>query len=87
LKQVKRFKNIVLFVTLSTVIIVLWPLRNLLSIEEDIHTRRFCAYGQVFVEFEHTGKTWGTTFLDERGKPVSCTDDDVQHTVSNKEVI
>jgi hypothetical protein len=68
-----------------TVVFVIWPLQD--TFNDDIHTHRFCAYGQVYVEFEHNGKTWGTTFLDERGKPVSCTDDDVQHTVSNKEII
>jgi hypothetical protein len=67
------------------VVFVLWPLQDTLN--DDIHTRRFCAYGQVYVEFQQGSKIWGTTFLDERGKPVSCTDDDVQHTVSNKEII
>jgi len=85
---VKRFKNIVLFVTLSTVIIILWPFRSMISTEEDIHTRRFCAYGQVFVEFEHAGKTWGTTFLGVGGKPVACDDNDTISTpASTREII
>lgn len=44
--------------------------------DEDIHTQRFCAYGHVYVEFEHNGKTWGTTFLDSRGRPLRCDDDE-----------
>jgi hypothetical protein len=67
------------------VVFVLWPLQDTLN--DDIHARRFCAYGQVYVEFQQGSKIWGTTFLDERGRTVSCTDDDVQHTVSNKEII
>ena len=43
---------------------------------EDIHTQRFCAYGHVFVEFERAGKVWGTVFLNERGKPAKCDEED-----------
>ena len=83
-----RFKKVLLFGAALIAVFVLWPFQNTFTINEDIHTNRFCAYGQVYVEFDHGGKTWGTTFLDDRGKPVHCTDDaDMQHTVSNKEII
>jgi hypothetical protein len=49
---------------------------------EDIRTRRFCAYGHVYVEFERDGKTWGTTFLNSNGKPVACDDNDAVSTPS-----
>jgi drug/metabolite transporter superfamily protein YnfA len=80
-----KFRSLFWFIAALLVVFVLWPLEDMLN--DNIHTRRFCAYGQVYVEFQQGSKIWGTTFLDERGKPVSCTDDDVQHTISNKEII
>ena len=35
----------------------------------------FCAYGRVFVEFDHDGYLWGTTLLDREGKPIPCQDE------------
>jgi len=58
--------------------------------DDSISTQRFCAYGEVYVEFEHNGHVWGTTFLDEHGHPVSCSDDNVleKHTgLNTKETI
>jgi hypothetical protein len=49
------------------VVIYLWPVESSV-----VRTRRFCAYGELYVEFEHHGKIWGTTFLDELGRPVPC---------------
>ena len=70
------------------VVYVLWPFQDMLALNDDIHTRRFCAYGQVYVEFQQGSKIWGTTFLDDRGRPVGCTEDDVkEQTSSHKEVI
>ena len=69
------------------IVYVIWPLQDISMLNDDIHTRRFCAYGQVYVEFQQGNKIWGTTFLDERGKPVGCTENDAQPTVSNKEII
>lgn len=43
--------------------------------DQNIHTERFCAYGNVYVEFKKSGKVWGTTFLNEFGKPSSCDGD------------
>ena len=82
-----RFKQVSLFVVALLVVYVLLPFQDTFTLNEDIHTRRFCAYGQVYVEFEQGNKIWGTTYLDEQGKTVRCADDDVQHTVSNKETI
>lgn len=45
------------------------------TFDQNIHTERFCAYGNVYVEFRKAGKVWGTTFLNEFGKPVSCDGD------------
>jgi len=90
LSQVKKFnlfKNIVLWSVAVFAVLILFPFQFLFRDSDDIHAQRFCAYGEVYVEFEHGGKIWGTTFLDNHGKPVSCNDDDVQHTASNKEII
>jgi hypothetical protein len=38
------------------------------------HTRTFCAYNKVFVEFEEGSKTWGTLMLDSKGKPIPCSE-------------
>ena len=40
------------------------------------HTRTFCAYGNVFVEFDEDGNRWGTLLLNRYGKPIPCRDDD-----------
>jgi drug/metabolite transporter superfamily protein YnfA len=69
------------------VVLTLWPLQDTFMLTDNTYTRKFCAYGSVYVEFQQGNKIWGTTFLDERGKPVGCTDSDVQHTISNKEII
>jgi len=76
-----RLKKIIIISLISLLILFLyfeWQ-------DDSISTQRFCAYGQVYVEFSHLGRTWGTTFLDENGHPISCTDDnDVgKHTSIN----
>lgn len=40
------------------------------------HTRTFCAYGNVFVEFEEDGYRWGAVLLNQNGKPIPCKEDD-----------
>lgn len=40
------------------------------------HTRTFCAYGNVFVEFDEDGYRWGTVLLNQNGKPIPCKEDD-----------
>ena len=54
---------------------------------DDIHTQKFCAYGRVYVEFQHGNRIWGTTLLDSQGHPVGCTDDLFEKTVNLKEII
>jgi hypothetical protein len=66
-------------------ILVVWPFGMLA--DDDIHTHRFCAYGHLYVEFEHNHKVWGTTFLNNQGKPIPCEENDVQETVNLKEII
>jgi hypothetical protein len=48
-------------------IVYLWPIDT-----PGIRAKRFCAYSELYVEFEYQGKIWGTTFLDESGRPVPC---------------
>lgn len=48
----------------------------------EIHTRTFCAYNRVFVEFEEGKKTWGTIMLDTRGKPIPCSEGDDPEAVT-----
>jgi len=83
-----RFKKVFWFIAALVVVFVLWPFQDTFILDDNIHTRRFCAYGEAYVEFEHGSKVWGTTFLDDRGKPVKCDENDVQEQTSlHKEVI
>ena len=69
---------------------ILWPGDNFLVLSDSTSARRFCAYGQVYVEFEHHRKSWGTTFLDERGRPVKCDgedDSDINQIKSDRESV
>ena len=43
--------------------------------EREVHTRMFCAYDRVFVEFIEGNSVWGTMWLDNRGNPVPCKED------------
>ena len=83
----ERVRSLFWFFATIVLVFVLWPFQDTFILNGDVHARRFCAYGHVYVEFEQGNKIWGTTFLDEDGKPISCTEDDLQHTVSNKETI
>jgi len=74
--NVNKIKKILVFVSVCVAITILWPFNSILSTSNDIQAHRFCAYGEVYVEFERNGSTWGTTFLGSNGKPVSCSDDD-----------
>lgn len=38
-------------------------------------TQVFCAYGQVFVEFNEGDHKWGTLWLDRNGRPIPCKED------------
>ena len=65
-------KYIVLWVTLITGVL-LWAVIPSTSTEET-HVRMFCAYGRVFIEFDEKYNSWGTLWLDNDGRPVSCDD-------------
>jgi hypothetical protein len=57
--------------TALVILAVFWlfaPQRQTLS------STLFCAHGRIFIEFDHGGYIWGTTFLDSDGKPIQCTD-------------
>ena len=83
-----KFRKIFWFLAAIIVIFAVWPLQDTFNLSDDVHTRRFCAYGQVYVEFQQGNKIWGTTFLDDRGRPVGCTDDDNKEQTSlHKEII
>lgn len=43
--------------------------------EYNTHTKAFCAYGKVFVEFEENRQKWGTLMLDWQGRPIMCNPD------------
>lgn len=63
-------RNLYKIILVVAGLIVLWQVFR----DRDTHTRLFCAYERVFVEFEEDGHTWGTMFLDHNGKPIPCTD-------------
>ena len=78
----KRFNivavsNIALWVFGGTAAVILYPIPT-----DDIQTQRFCAYGEIYIVFHQGDRTWGTTFLNERGKPVSCTEDSFAEKIS-----
>jgi len=60
-------QRLIVVIFCIAVIIYCWPVEHL-----GITAKRFCAYGELYVEFERQGKIWGTTFLDELGRPVPC---------------
>ena len=94
--MVKRFnidilKGAVLWMLAVIAVLVMWPFRDNI-INDDVHTRRFCAYGHVYVEFEHSNKIWGTTYLGVGGRPVACDNDStipegISTSPVNKELI
>ena len=92
MKRFRPFNFIVTIVWALSIIVLLGIAIYHRSDDEDIHTRRFCAYGQVYVEFEHDNKIWGTTYLGVSGKPITCNinealPDSVSATPTHKEVI
>jgi len=65
-------KNTGLWLLSVVALCIIIPLESLYMLSDDVHAKRFCAYGQVYVEFKSGNKIWGTTFLNEKGKPVMC---------------
>ncbi len=45
-----------------------WVRRN----PQESTVRVFCAYDKLFIEFEEKNSKWGTMFLDNEGRPMSC---------------
>ena len=53
-------------------------------------TKMFCTYNRVFIEFHDRSGVWGTIMLDDDGKPIPCSDDEVTEKKSKfktKEII
>jgi hypothetical protein len=90
--QVRRFnvakmKNIISILFIVLITFLLDPIWDRLSTNDDINIRRFCAYGHIYVEFEHNGKVWGTTLISNDGRPLSCTEDETVVPATNKGII
>jgi len=60
-------QRLIFLIFFTAVVIYFWPVES-----SEVRARRFCAYSKLYVEFEHHDKIWGTTFLDELGRPVPC---------------
>jgi hypothetical protein len=70
-------QRLILSIFCIAVVVYFWPEES-----KGIHATRFCAYGELYVEFENHGKVWGTTFLDELGRPIPCNENgEVQENV------
>jgi len=65
-------RKLALIILILSAVVYFWPEES-----SSIHTRRFCAYGEIYVEFEHNNKVWGTTFLDSHGQPIPCNETDI----------
>jgi len=84
--NVSKFQKMLALLVVCVIAMLVWPIGDILSTNDDVHTRRFCAYGQVYVEFEHNGNVWGTTFLSKDGRLVPCDDDDTLPEPTNNRV-
>ena len=60
----------------STIAVILLSLSSVKNKETFTSTQIFCAYGQIFVEFNEGDHKWGTLWLDRQGKPVPCREND-----------
>jgi hypothetical protein len=70
-------RRLALAILILSAVVYFWPEGS-----SGIHTRRFCAYGELYVEFEHDNKVWGTTFLDSHGQPIPCNENgEIQENV------
>lgn len=45
--------------------------------------RFFCANDRIFIEFEEDGHVWGTMWVDDDGKPLSCSGTTIPKTKSS----
>ena len=48
------------------------------------HTRMFCAYDKMFIEFDDGKNIWGTMWLDQVGRPIACRNGE---NISDKSII
>jgi hypothetical protein len=89
---VKKFDILIMLKSTILWVLAVWAIFTLLPIQDmyrdlnAVSTRRFCAYGHVYVEFERAGKIWGTTFLDDRGKPVNCESEEAVHEATTQPI-
>lgn len=49
----------------------------------DSDIRFFCSHDRVFIEFEESGHVWGTMWVDDDGKPLSCSNTNMPKTKSS----
>jgi hypothetical protein len=68
-----RFKISLTILVFMSIVWILWPSH---VDDEPTKVKLFCSYGRVFIQFEEKYNTWGTMWLDNRGKPVPCDDED-----------
>jgi hypothetical protein len=73
------FKRIAFYLFIISILILSIPSEQY---EEDVHTRQFCAYGRLYVEFEKGNKIWGTTYLDQLGHIIPCSESGRNLTMS-----
>ena len=64
MRYVKHFLVAVLLLLMARFLVQRLP--------SDSTIRIFCAYDKLFIEFEEKNSRWGTMFLDNAGKPMSC---------------
>ena len=58
--------------------LVLWLLE---TVEPKTSVTTFCAYGRTFIEFTENDKRWGTTLLDNNGRPVGCSEENIKESI------
>ena len=42
------------------------------TVNTNVESNAFCAYGKIFVEFFDRDSKWGTMLLDNDGRPIDC---------------
>lgn len=72
---------------LAVAIILFTVLVMAFNKEPRANARFFCAYGKVFIEFEEEGRVWGTMWIDEDGRPLSCKGDNLIKTKEHRSVM
>jgi hypothetical protein len=65
---------------LATIVILGTILFSFVDSKPRADIRFFCSHERVFIEFEENGKVWGTIWIDDDGKPLSCSDSSIPKT-------